>query len=246
MNWLAAIISVLVVSLISFVGLFTLSMQTSTLKRLMFVMISFAAGTLLGDAFLHILPEIVDKSGFGINIGLSILGAMLIFYLLENFIHWHHYHHIADEDKHPVGVLNLVGDGFHNLIDGVIIGAAYMVDMRLGMATTLAVAFHEIPQEIGDFAILLHSGFSKVKALVFNFLSGLVAIIGVLLAIWFSWAIEGALPLLLAFTAGGFIYIATVDLIPELHKEVRIGKSALQLVFLVSGIALMTFFALIE
>ncbi|KKT11594.1 MAG: hypothetical protein UV92_C0041G0003 [Parcubacteria group bacterium GW2011_GWA1_43_27] len=246
MDWLPAIVSVVVVSLISFVGLFTLSLQGETLKRLMFVLISFAAGTLLGDTFLHIFPELAEEIGFELPVGLSILGAMLLFYLLENVIHWHHYHHISDEDKHPVGTLNLVGDGFHNLIDGMIIGAAYLVDLRLGIATTMAVAFHEIPQEIGDFAILIHSGFSKTRALVLNFISALVAVIGVLLVIWFGQVVEGLLPLLLAFTAGGFIYIATVDLIPELHKEVRIGKSALQLVFLIAGIALMAFFTLLE
>lgn len=246
MALVAALISVIVVSLISFVGLFTLSLSVETLKRLMFMLISFAAGTLLGDAFLHIFPEIVEEVGFGLPVGLSILGAMLLFYLLENVIHWHHYHHISEEDKHPVGVLNLVGDGFHNLIDGIIIGAAYLVDIKLGLATTLAVAFHEIPQEIGDFAILIHSGFSKARALLLNFISALVALVGVGLAVWFGQVVAGALPLLLAFTAGGFIYIATVDLIPELHKEVRIGKSALQLIFLIAGIVLMAGFALME
>jgi len=246
MSWFPALISVFIVSLISFVGLFTLSLSIDRLKRLMFVLISFAAGTLLGDTFLHIFPELAEEIGFELPVGLSILGAMLLFYLLENVIHWHHYHHISDEDKHPVGTLNLVGDGFHNLIDGMIIGAAYLVDLRLGIATTMAVAFHEIPQEIGDFAILIHSGFSKTRALVLNFISALVAVIGVLLVIWFGQVVEGLLPLLLAFTAGGFIYIAAVDLIPELHKEVRIGKSALQLVFLIAGIALMAFFTLLE
>lgn len=246
MPWIPALASVIVISLISFVGLFTLSLSENTLKRLMFILISFAAGTLLGDTFLHIFPEITEEVGFSLPVGLYILGAMLLFYLLENVIHWHHYHHISEEDKHPVGLLNLVGDGFHNLIDGIIIGAAYLVDIRLGVATTLAVAFHEIPQEIGDFAILIHSGFSKTRALVLNFISALVALVGVSLAMWFSQLVEGALPLLLAFTAGGFIYIATVDLIPELHKEVRIGKSALQIVFLIAGIALMALFTLLE
>ena len=245
MDWLAAIISVIIVSLISFVGLFTLSLQVDTLKRLMFMLISFAAGTLLGDTFLHIFPEIIKEAEFGLSIGLSILGAMLIFYLLENLIHWHHYHHVSDEDKHPVGVLNLVGDGFHNLIDGMIIGTAYLVDVHLGVATTMAVAFHEIPQEIGDFAILIHSGFSKARALLLNFISALVAVVGVLIAFWFGQAVAGALPLLLAFTAGGFIYISLVDLIPELHKEVRIGKSILQIIFLVAGIGLMALFTLL-
>jgi zinc and cadmium transporter len=246
MNWLPAIVSVIIVSLISFIGLFTLSLQAATLKRLMFILISFAAGTLLGDVFLHIFPEIIKEAGFALPMGLAILCAMLAFYVLENFIHWHHYHYVADEDKHPVGMLNLVGDGLHNLIDGMIIGSAYLVDLRLGIATTLAVVLHEIPQEIGDFAILIHSGFSKAKALALNFISALAAVAGVLLAVWFGQSVAGALPLLLAFTAGGFIYIATVDLIPELHKEVRIGKSALQLIFLIAGIAVMALFTFLE
>lgn len=230
----------------SLIGLVALSLSLTNLKRLMFILISFAAGTLLGDTFLHILPELTEEIGFGLPTGVSILAAILVFYVLENIIHWHHYHHVDEEDKHPVGILNLIGDGFHNLIDGLIIGAAYLVDLRLGLATTMAVAFHEIPQEIGDFAILIHSGFSKSKALWFNFFSALVALLGVALALWLDWAVKGTLPTLLALTAGGFIYIATVDLIPELHKEVRLGKSLLQLVFLVAGISLMALLVFLE
>ena len=246
MAWFYALASVVVVSLISFVGLFAFSLSVPSLKRLMFILISFAAGTLLGDTFIHILPELVAEVGFELKVGLWLLGAFILFYTLENGIHWHHYHHVGEEDRHPVGTLNLVGDGFHNLIDGLIIGASYLVDIRLGFATTLAVIFHEIPQEIGDYAILIHSGFKRTQALWFNFLSAMVAVVGVVLALWFSQAVEGALPALLALTAGGFIYIATVDLIPELHKEVRLDKSALQLLFLVAGVALMVLFSFLE
>ncbi|MDP3985889.1 MAG: ZIP family metal transporter [Candidatus Veblenbacteria bacterium] len=246
MPWFPTIVSVLVVSLISFVGVFAFSLSVPTLKRLMFILISFAAGTLLGDTFIHILPELVEEVGFELKLSLWLLGAFILFYVLENGIHWHHYHHVAEEDRHPVGTLNLVGDGFHNLIDGLIIGASYLVDIKLGFATTLAVIFHEIPQEIGDYAILIHSGFKRSQALLFNFLSAMVAVVGAVLALWFSQAVAGALPALLALTAGGFIYIATVDLIPELHKEVRLDKSALQLLFLVAGVALMVLLSFLE
>ncbi len=246
MQWFFPVLSVVVVSLISFVGLFTFSLSNVNLKRLMFVLISFAAGTLLGDTFFHILPELVTDNGFGLQTGAWLLGAFVLFFILENVIHWHHYHHVSEEDKHPVGMLNLVGDGLHNLIDGVIIGAAYLVDFRLGVATTLAVIFHEIPQEIGDFFILVHSGFRKGQALLFNFLSGLTAVVGVLLALWFSQLVVGALPTLLTLTAGGFIYIAAVDLIPELHKEMSSRKSILQLVSMLAGIGLMFAFKFFE
>lgn len=232
-------VSVLIISLISFVGLFTISISTERLKRIMLPLISFAAGTLLGDAFIHILPELVEANGWDMSLSLYLILAILFFFVLEHFIRWHHYHHVGEEERHPVGMLNLIGDGVHNFMDGLIIGAAYLVDVRVGFATTLAVIFHELPQEIGDFAILLHSGFTKAKALLFNFLSALTAMIGAILAVWAGEAFDEALPVLLALTAGGFIYIATVDLIPELHKEVSIKKSLIQLISILAGVSLM-------
>jgi len=139
-----------------------------------------------------------------------------------------------------------VGDAFHNFIDGLVIGASYLVSIDIGIATTLAVIFHELPQEIGDFAILIHSGFTKGKALLFNFLSALTAIIGTLIAVWAGARFAGALPVLLALTAGVFIYIATVDLIPELHKELNIKKSLLQLAALVCGMGFMWVMLVLE
>lgn len=239
MSFLFPLASVLAVSLVSFVGLFAISVNTERLKKVIFILISFAAGTLLGDAFLHILPEIVAEHGWSATISLYLLVSIVLFYCLEQFIHWHHYHHVGEEEKHPVGLLNLVGDGFHNFIDGLIIGSSYLVSAELGLATTLAVIFHEIPQEIGDFAILLHSGFTRGKALLYNFFSALTAVVGTLLAVWAGGRFESVLPAFLALTAGGFIYIATADLIPELHKEVHVGKSFLQLFSLICGMGLM-------
>ncbi len=246
MPWVPALTSVFIVSLLSFIGLLGVLLSMHTLRQVMFILISFAAGTLLGGAFFHILPELVLEAGFGFNISLSLLGAIVLFYLLENILHWHHYHHIGEEDRHPVGMLNLIGDGFHNLIDGMIIGAAYLVDFNLGLVTTLAVALHEIPQEIGDFSILIYSGFSQVKALLLNFISALVAFVGVFIALWFGQITESVLPILLAFTAGGFIYIATVDLIPKLHQELYWRKSMMQLIFLILGIGMMAAFTFLE
>ncbi len=239
MVWFYSLVSVLLISLISFAGLLVLAVTMEKLQKILFFLISFAAGALLGDAFLHILPELVEDNGFGLDISLYLIVAILIFLILERIIRWHHYHHISEEDKHPIGYLNLIGDGFHNFIDGAVIAASYLADWKLGLATTIAVMLHELPQEIGDFAILLHSGFTKTKALVFNFLSGLVAVIGVLLVLWLGVKVTGILVPLLALTAGGFIYIATVDLIPEMHKETNLNKSLVQLVALLFGIGLM-------
>ncbi|MFH1112269.1 MAG: ZIP family metal transporter [Patescibacteria group bacterium] len=239
MIWLYALVSVFIVSLASFVGLLVFPLPHERLKKILGFLISFAAGALLGDAFIHILPELVELAGFTILISVYLLGAMVVFYILEHFIRWHHYHHIDEADKHPVGYLNLVGDGFHNFIDGMIIGASYLVSIPLGIITTLAVLFHELPQEIGDFAILLHSGFTKKRALLFNFLSAATAILGVILVLWLGQQTKALLPALLSLTAGGFIYIAMVDLIPELHKEVEAKKALAQLLSFLGGIVLM-------
>ena len=244
--WYYTLASVVAVSLVSFVGLAVLSLNIERLKRLLFFLISFAAGTLLGDTFLHIFPELVAEAGFTTTIAWYFILAILIFFILERFIRWHHYHHVGDEEHHPMGTLNLIGDGFHNFIDGMIIAASYLVDVQLGLATTLAVIFHELPQEIGDFAILLHSGFSKAKALWFNFLSALMAVLGAVVVLWLGANLGGITTPLLVLTAGGFIYIATVDLMPELHKESDSLRSWWQLVALGMGLGLMSLLLLLE
>jgi zinc and cadmium transporter len=246
-----AILSVLVVSLISFVGLFFLSVKTGKLRKVLIYLISFSAGALLGDAFIHLLPETVEKNGFGLNVSAYVLLGIGLFFILEKFIHWRHCHGEVVEEKHekihPFAYTNLVGDGLHNFIDGVIIAASYLVSIPAGVATTVAVVLHEIPQEIGDFGVLIHGGFSKGKALLLNFASALIAIIGALVVLLLQGGVEGLELVLVPIAAGGFIYIAASDLIPELHKHSNyLVRSFWQLVAFVAGILVMAGLLLIE
>ena len=236
--WFYALVSVTAVSLISFVGVLTLAFRESRLKKILIYMVSFAAGALLGDSFLHLLPEVVKEGGFGLSVSLSLMAGIVFFFVLEKIIDWHHHHGTEGQTHvHPLAITNLLGDAFHNFLDGVIIGVSYLVSIPAGIATTLAVMLHEIPQEIGDFGVLLHGGFSKAKALLFNFFSAFLAVIGAVLALVLGSQIESITAILVPFAAGSFIYIATADLIPELHKEVNVRKSLLQLGAFVLGIA---------
>jgi zinc and cadmium transporter len=238
--WLYSIGSVFLVSLIAFVGILTLSLKKETLKKIVLYLVSFSAGALFGGAFIHLLPEAAEEFGFGPTMSISLLGGILIFFILEKFIHWRHCHiPTSKEHPHPFAYMNLVGDGVHNFIDGLVIGGAYLLSIPVGIATTVAVVLHEIPQEIGDFGVLIHGGFEVKKALLMNFLTALTAVVGVITALIISGYIENIAMYLIPFTAGGFIYIAGSDLIPELHKEVKPKKSAIQLVFLLLGIGIM-------
>lgn len=237
--WSETLLSVFIVSLISLIGVFFLSIKGNKLNKMLRILVSFATGALFGDVFIHLMPEIAAR-GFVINDSLLILSGLLMFFIIEKFVQWHHCHYPEHEHhkEKPLATMNLVGDGLHNLIDGMIIAGSYLLSFEIGLATTLAVLLHEIPQEIGDFAVLLYSGFSKTKALVFNFLSALTAIIGAVLVL----ALAGAqqFTFLIPFTVGGFIYIAGVDLLPELHKEKYSFKTALmQLISIIAGIVIM-------
>ncbi len=245
--WGYTLASVILVSLVSFVGILTLSISEKNLKKILLYLVSFAAGALFGDAFIHLLPEISEESGFGIVTSLSILSGILAFFILEKIIDWHHYHmpH-TKQDVHPFVITNLIGDAFHNFIDGLIIGGSYLVSIPVGIATTLAVTLHEIPQEMGDFGVLLHGGFSKQKALFFNFITALTAIIGATVALTLSTYIEHIASFIVPFAAGGFIYIAGTDLIPELHKEANIKRSIMQLLAFAAGILIMALLLLLE
>lgn len=232
-----ALASVLLVSFVSFAGLFTLGVGKGRLHRILIYLVSFSAGAMLGDAFLHLIPEFA-AGGFSLLNGLFILSGVLVFFIVEKFIHWRHCHHPGEGHEHPFVLINLVGDGVHNFIDGLIVGASYLVSFPVGFATTIAVFFHEIPQEIGDFGVLLHGGFSRAKALLFNFLTALTAVLGAGVALFLG-SIEGFLGFLAPFAAGSFIYIAGADLIPELHKEVEVKRSFFQFLFFVFGILIM-------
>ena len=245
--WFYTLASVLAVSLISFIGVFTLSINTKRLHKILIYLVSFAAGALLGDAFLHLIPELIEENSFTLSTSFWILGGIVLFFIIEKIVRWQHCHlPQTKEHKHPFAIINLVGDGFHNLIDGLIIGASYIVSIPLGLATTLAVIFHEIPQEIGDFGVLLQGGFSKKKALLFNFLSACTAILGAIIALVATKFIPSISQIILPIAIGGFVYIAGADLIPELHKNVETKKSILQLVALIIGILVMASLLLLE
>src|SRR4030042_2584768 len=173
--WGYSIVSVIVVSAISLVGVLALLWHKDT-KKITFLLVSFAVGGLFGDAFIHLLPESFEEIENKLAIGLWVLVGMMIFFALEKFLRWRHCHLSENEQHvHPVVTMNLVGDAVHNFIDGMVIGATYMVSIPLGLTTTLAIVLHEIPQEMGDFGILIYGGLSVKKALVFNFLSAATA-----------------------------------------------------------------------
>lgn len=244
---LYSLVSVILVSLISFIGLVTLSIKTEKLKLALVYLISFSAGALLGDAFIHLVPEIMKNGGYTLNSAIYILIGILIFFGLEKIIHWQHCHMpINHEHIHPFAYTNLVGDALHNFIDGLIIAASYMASIPVGIATTIAVILHEIPQEIGDFGVLLHGGFTKAKALAMNFLTALGALLGALVALWLGGLVNEIQKYLIPLAIGGFIYIAASDLIPELHKETKINRSIGQIISIIIGIAIMAALLLLE
>jgi len=246
--WLYSIASVLIVSLISLVGIFTIAVNETRLKRMLIFLVSFAVGGLFGDVFLHILPDIYGEPSSGHLVSFGVLAGILLFFILEKFIYWRHCHS-GTCDTHGVEHfvwLNLFGDGLHNFIDGIIIGASYLVSVPLGVATTLAVILHEIPQEIGDFGILVGGGLSRWQALGLNFLCASLAILGAVLALIVGPNIKDFPSYILPLTAGGFIYLAGSDLIPELHKEIKFSRSLLQLLSIISGVAVMALLLLLE
>lgn len=240
--------SVILISLVSLIGLFTLSLKPSLLDRCVFVLVSVAVGALLGDAFIHLIPEAFETTTEPLYLSLALLGGLLLFFVLEKFLHWHHHQGLESSEPttHPVGKMVLISDGVHNFIDGLIIVGGYMVSVEVGIATTIAVILHEIPQEIGDFGVLLHSGYTKTKALWLNFLSALFAIAGAALALVLGSSTELFATWLIPFAAGGFIYIAMSDLIPELHKTKVAKHSAVQILGIVAGIGAMLLLLLIE
>lgn len=238
--YLYTFLSILIVSLISFIGVLSLALPKDKMSQITLFLVSLSAGTLLGGAFLHLMPEVIEKNGAGMNIWLWLLAGIIAFFILEKIICWRHCHVPTSEDHpHPLGIMNLVGDAFHNFLDGVVIAGAFLVSIPLGLATSLAVVVHEIPQEIADFGVLIHAGFSRKKALLLNFLTALTSVLGAILTIMAGQSIENFSAYIIPFTAGGFIYIATADLIPELKKESQPKKSLGHLIFILIGIGLM-------
>ena len=244
--WLYALVAVAGISAISLVGALTLVLNARTLQRSLIVLISFAAGALLGDAFLHLLPEISESAhGFDITASMTLLGGVVGFFILEKVLHWHHAHVPREEVMHPIAVTNLVGDALHNFVDGAIVAGSFLVSGKVGLATTLAVALHEIPQELGDFGIMMHAGLKPRRALFLNFATALASVVGAVAALSFA-GVENIERAFVPFAAGAFVYIAATDLIPELHKEPELGKSFVQLGALLTGVAVMASLLLLE
>jgi len=239
--------SVILVSLISFVGILALAWKEEFLHKILLLVVGFSAGALIGNVFLHIIPEIAENGGFTVTVALSIIAGIILFFVLEKIIFWHHCHMPPHTHHvHEFAYTNLIGDALHNFLDGVIIGGSYLISIPLGIATTVAVVLHEIPQEVGDFGVLIHAGFSKFKALMFNFLTALAAVLGGIIALVIGVQSEILKQFLIPIIAGGFIYIAVADLIPELKKEERTKHSILQVISFCLGIGIMLALLLLE
>ncbi len=252
-----AIIAVLFVSLLSFVGVFTLVLKQSFLRNIIAFLVALSVGALFGDAFVHLIPEAFETGTSELVVSLALSFGVLVFFLMEKVLRWRHSHGVHEEsadtiaththDKKHIGWLVFFGDGLHNFVDGVIIAAGFLVDPTVGVATTIAVILHEIPQEIGDFGLLLHSGWTAKKALIMNFLSAVTSVIGALTVLLFQFVFpESTLALFSAFAAGGFIYIAGSDLVPELHEKTGAKAIISQVFFVGLGFGLMFLLTLVE
>jgi zinc and cadmium transporter len=227
-----------IISLIAFVGIFTFILKKELLNKLLMVLVALSTGALLGGAFLHLLPEAIAEKNAELPIFLYLLLGFSIFFILEQFLHWRHQHTAAPKVQ-PFSYLILVSDAVHNFIDGLVIAASFVTSVHLGVVTTLAVALHEIPQELGDFAVLVYGGFRAKQALLFNFFSALTALIGGVIGYLASSIMESSIIYLLPFAAGNFIYIAAADLIPEIKHQVSLRRAAVHFVVFLIGISIM-------
>ena len=231
------LISTITITLIAFIGIFTLAINENILKKILLILVSLSAGALMGGAFLHLIPESIQEAN-GADIFIVVLVGFIIFFIIEKILHWRHCHD-GKCDVHTFHYMNLIGDSIHNFIDGLIIAAGFIVSIPLGFTTTVAIVAHEIPQEIGDFGVLIYGGFEKKKAIILNFIVASTIVIGGVVGYFLSNLIEKSVYILLAFAAGGFIYIAATDLIPEIKKEVNIKKSITTMFIFILGILIM-------
>jgi len=230
------IASTVIVSLISFVGVVTLALKRKALDKALFIFVSLAAGAMIGGAFLHLIPEAIELNT-AIDASMFVLSGFVLFFFVEKVLHWRHCHH--GSHAHTFTYMALFGDAIHNFIDGLVLAAAYITSIPLGFATTMAIIFHEIPQEISDFGVLIYGGFKVKRALFYNFLVACVAVVGGIVGFFLASYSQGFESLLVPIAAGGFLYIAATDLIPEFREEESLSKSMLAMLVFVVGIAMM-------
>lgn len=238
---LMAIAATLGVSALSLCGVALMAFGGQRRRSLIFVMVAFAAGAMMATSFFHLMPEAVEELGH-FRAAVAAMSGLLFFFILERFLHWRHCHH-GECEVHPYTTLSLVGDTLHNFLDGLVIGAAFLVSPGLGLGATAVIAAHELPQELGDFAVLIHGGYSKRRALALNLLTGLAAVLGAVVAYIGMAGHRDWIPYVMGFAAGNFIYISAADLIPELHRERDHKKAIAAIFFFVLAVVIMAAFA---
>lgn len=246
----SALGSAFLVSLCSISGVFALWVKPATLTPIIPYLVALAVGVLLGDAFIHLIPDAVQRQGEVAPVCLMTLGGMFLFFVLEKIVRWRHDHRldfaIQAVDIRPMAKMNLVGDAVHNFVDGILIGGSYLIDPTIGLTTTFAIIAHEIPQEIGDVGALLYGGFSPFKAMLFNFLCSLTVILGVCFTLLLNAYAEASLVFLLPIAAGGFIYIAASDMIPALHEHSTLSHVMGQTLIFALGVGFMQAVVIVE
>jgi len=239
---ISSLITAICIALLSLIGIVVLAIKEILLNKILLFFVSFLAGAMLGGAFFHLLPEAIEEFGEPVRLFSYTLIGISLFFIVERILRWHHCHKVGCETHKHLGHLNLIGDAVHNMIDGLIIISSFSVSPALGIPVAISIALHEIPQEIGDFGVLIYSGFRKSKALIYNFISASTVIIGVVIGYFLIHRVDSVNMFLLPFAAGGFIYISTSDLIPEIHREKSLPKSLIS--FIVFIVALLFMFVI--
>lgn len=243
MNVWYPLISVIIVSLISLVGVLPFLLHKEVNKQVLIFLLSMSVGVLLATVFMDFLPEVFSHT-YTLGTVLWILGGFVVMFVLEKFVHWHHskkcesHEHVGHGHAYSIAPINIIGDGIHNFLDGLVIAASYAANVGLGISATIAIIFHEIPQEIADMGVLLYAGLSKTRAILYNLLSAFAAIIGTLIGVWLigttGWLTGSILP----FAAGNFIYIAAANLTPQLHRHCGLKDAILHVFAMCLGVAL--------
>jgi len=234
--WIIA--ATIIDGLAALIGAVTLTLKKEKLDRIIYLLVAFSAGALIAGSFFHIMPEALEEGVEPMPLFMLVILGFAVFFIFEKFLFWHHCHK-EECDVHPYTYLILFGDAIHNFIDGLIIAAAFLVDTGFGIVTTFMIISHELPQEIGDFGVLVHGGMKVKKALLYNFLSQLTAVVGGIAGFFIGSAVEAFVPFILPFAAGGFLYIGASDLVPQLHGEKSLKKSLFSFVLFAVGVLLM-------